>query len=113
MGLSTLATGTPIERLLQRAALAGAVLGREVPAGGRDDLVLGDLAVGDLQPVAQRAARRLGQALAVAVAGIGAGRCRRSGRRGSAASQSRMARAILSASRARARWRSMTEMPLV
>ncbi len=55
------------QRLLDRPALAGGVARPDVPGGRRDDLVVLDLAVLHLDPVAERAADRLGRAPAAPV----------------------------------------------
>ena len=57
--------------LFDRPAHLRAVARADVPGGGRDDLVVFDLAVFDLDPVAQRAADGLGGAPAPAVALFG------------------------------------------
>ena len=57
----------PDERLLDRAADPRAVTRTDIPGGRGDDLVVLDLAAFDIDPVAERAARRLGRAPAAAV----------------------------------------------
>lgn len=54
------------ERLLQRTALPEVIERRGVPAGGRDYLVTGNLALGDLQPMAEGPAWGFGHLIAAA-----------------------------------------------
>src|ERR1700722_10365312 len=56
------------QRLLDRTPDAAVVARADIPGGRRDDLVVAVLAVLDVDPVAQRAADRLGRAPADAVA---------------------------------------------
>src|SRR4051812_43588449 len=57
----------PDEALLPVPAPAGAVARRAVPGGGRDDLVIGNLAVPDPDPVPEAAPRGVDSAEAVAL----------------------------------------------
>src|ERR1700722_4942671 len=56
------------QRLLDRPANARAVSGADIPGGRRDDLVVLDLAAFDIDPMAERTARRFGRAPAATVA---------------------------------------------
>ena len=55
-------TGRADQRLFSAPGLAATVARREVPGGGRDDLVVVDAAAADGQPVAERAARGFDEA---------------------------------------------------
>ena len=97
--------------LLDGAQPAGVVPGGGVPAGGGDDLVAGDLAAFDLQPVAQGAPGRLGKP-------DGGGGVGHGGRDGNRAAGSELVHPgpawpgpPSGSPQARAWCRSMTEMP--
>ncbi len=65
------AIGRADERLLHRADAPDAVARADVPGGGGDHLVVGDLAVLEHDPVRERTARGLGGAEALARGGLG------------------------------------------
>ena len=56
------ADGGALQGLLQWPRNAGGIAGAEIPCGRRNDLIIGNAALIGLQPMAQTAARRLGQA---------------------------------------------------